>query len=291
MAEQAPNRDTHSVLGLRVWLTRQPFRLAPAWAVLAGALASGGLRGRRDNVLLLALAIVLADGLWGWLWALLVRRGHSASAGATPPLPYAAPEAPAARLWRWLAGSVGNEESAQPVAAWQSLLMAVLFAFGLAALLGPAALALTAAALLAGLARYLLAGRWTGALAQAVFEIGLAWLLGHLLVGGLTWPMLPMLLAVGYVLLHAGALALRDRGGLWLLNLAQLIPLACLIAARQPLAAGALGITLLAPLAWQPWLRQSGEDDRESFDAHGYVRRAQVWWWAGMLLAAWAVAG
>lgn len=291
MAEKAQDRETHSVLGLRVWLTRQPFRLAPAWAVLAGALASGGLRGRRDNVLLLVLAMVLADGLWSQLWALRVRQGRSAAAGATPPLPYAAPEAPATRLWRWLASSVGNEESAQPVAAWQSLLMAVLFAFGLAALLGPVALALTVAALLlAGLARYLLSGRWTGALAQAVFEIGLAWLLGHLLVAGLTWPMLPMLLAVGYVLLHAGALALCDRRGLWLVNLAQLIPLACLIAARQPLAAGALGITLLAPLAWQPWLRQSGEDDREGFDAHGYVRRAQVWWWAGMLLAAWAVA-
>lgn len=290
MAEKAQGRDTHSVLGLRVWLTRQPFRLAPAWAVLAGALASGGLRGRRDNVLLLVLAMVLADGLWSQLWALQVRQGRSASAGATPPLPYAAPEAPATRLWRWLASSMGSEESAQPVAAWQSLLMAVLFAFGLAALLGPMALALTVAALLAGLARYLLSGRWTGALAQAVFEIGLAWLLGHLLVAGLTWPMLPMLLAAGYVLLHAGALALCDRRGLWLVNLAQLIPLACLIAARQPLAAGALGITLLAPLAWQPWLRQSGEDDREGFDAHGYVRRAQVWWWAGMLLAACAVA-
>lgn len=290
MAEKAQDRDPHSVLGLRVWLARQPLRLAPAWAVLAGALASGGLRGRRDDGLVLVLAIVLADGLWGQLWALLVGQTHAAAAGATPPLPYAAPESPAARLWRWLASDAGHDGT-PPAAGWRALLMAALLAFGLAALLGPAALALTAAAvLLMSLARYLPSRRWDGALAQASFEIGLAWLLGHLLVAGLTWPALPLLLAAGYVLLHAGALALRGRRGLWLVNLAQLIPLACLIAGRQPLAAGVWGITLLAPLAWQPWLRQGGEGDGEGFDAHGYVRRVQVWWWAGMLLAAWAVA-
>ena len=340
------DQGSHAVLGLRVWLARQPFRLAPAWAVLAGALASGGLRWQREDGLQLLLAIVLADGLWGQLWTLLAGRGgavpedQTPSAVFAPPLPYAAPESPAARLWRWLAGDAGHMEEAQPAATWRALLMATLFAFGLAALLGPAALALTAAALLlASLARVLLSSRWAGALIQALFEIGLAWLLGHLLVAGLTWPVLPMLMAAGYVLLHAGSLALRGRRGLWLVNLAQFIPLACLIAARQPLAAGALGITLLAPLAWQAWveegtppprrgrLGEGGIHDSEAnstlpwplpqregnsseispspdpslggrgsgalsgrlLDACDYQRRAQVWWWAGMLVAAWAV--
>lgn len=288
-------RDSRSVLGLRVWLARHPLRLAPAWATLAGALASGGLRWQREDGLLLLLAIFLSDGLWGQLWTLLARQDSPASQESAtnvalmPPLPYAAPAAPASRLWRWLAGDSGQGE-AQPTTAWRALLMAALFSFGLALLLGPAALLLTVVALpLAGLARYLPRRSFCGALVQAVFEIGLAWLLGHLLFAGLRWPPIPLVVAAGYVWLHMGALALCGRRGLWLVNLAQLIPLACLVALKRPLAAGALGVTLLPPLAWQPWLR--GEGDEGGFDTGEYLQRAQVWWWAGMLLAAWAIAG
>ena len=290
--EREQSRDGHSVLGLRVWLARRPLRLAPAWAVLAGALASGGLRWQREDGLLLLLAILLADGLWGQLWALLVGQDSPASqesmasAAPVPPLPYAAPAAPASRLWRWLAGDSGPGVGRQPATAWQALLMAALLSFGLALLLGPAALLLTAAALLlASLACYLQPRSFGGALAQAVTEIGLAWLLAHVLFAGFVWLLLPLVVAAGYVLLYTGALALRGRRGLWLVNLAQLVPLACLVIAKQPLAAGALGVTLLPPLIWQSWL--GGEEG--GFDAQGYRQRAQVWWWAGMLVVAWAV--
>jgi len=289
-------RGNHSVLGLRLWLARQPLRLAPAWATLAGALASSGLRWRREDGLLLLLAIFLADGLWGQLWTLLARRGsptsqsrRAASGPLVPPLPYAALEAPISRLWRWLAGDLGSVEEGQPAATWQALLMATLFAFGLALLLGPPALLLTAVALaLAGLAHYFPWPSLRGALAQAVFEIGLAWLLGHRLFAGLTrgsWPSL--VIGGGYALLHMGVLALSGGHGLWLVNLAQLFIILCLVALKQPLAAGTVGITMLAPLAWQPWLGWG--DQEEGFDARGYQQRAQVWWWAGMLVAAWAV--
>jgi len=293
VAQRERGCDSHSVLGLRVWLARQPFRLAPAWATLAGALASGGLRWQRKDGLLLLLAIILADGLWGQLWTLLVRQVRLASGGhAEPtarllPLPYVAPESPVSRLWRWLAGDAGQQREMQPTAAWRALLMNLPFTVGLALLLGPAALVMTALALLiASLASVLLPRRWGGALAQSLFEIGLAWLLGHLLFAGFAWPVLPLLLAAGYVLLQASSLALHGRHGLWLVNLAQLVPLACLVTAEQPLAAGVLGITLLTPLAWQTWV---GQGEEGGLDARGYQKRAQIWWWAGMLVAAWAV--
>jgi len=296
VVQRERGRDSHSVLGLRVWLARQPFRLAPAWATLAGALASGGLRWQRKDGLLLLLAIILADGLWGQLWTLLVRQhslaseGHAAPTARLLPLPYVVPESPVSRLWRWLGGDAGQRKETQPTAAWRALLMNLLFTVGLALLLGPAALVMTALALLvASLARVLLPRRWGGALAQSLFEIGLAWLLGHLLFAGFAWPVLPLVVAAGYVLLQASSLALHGRRGLWLVNLAQFIPLACSVAAKQPLAAGVLGITLLAPLAWQPWLDRGEEKENEGLDAHEYRQRAQIWWWAGMLVAAWAV--
>ena len=85
MVQRERGCDSHSVLGLRVWLARQPFRLAPAWATLAGALASGGLRWQRKDGLLLLLAIILADGLWGQLWTLLVRQHGLAWEGHAVP--------------------------------------------------------------------------------------------------------------------------------------------------------------------------------------------------------------
>jgi hypothetical protein len=45
--------------------------------------------------------------------------------------------------------------------------------------------------------------------------------------------------------------------------------------------------TLLAPLVWQPWI--GANHALPLLDAQAYQQRAQVWWWAGMLLAAWAV--
>jgi len=282
------------MLGLRIWLVGHPLRLAPAWATLAGALASGGLRWRWDEGLLLLLAIFLTDGLWGQLWTLLVRRDGSTSregvVGATPvpPLPYAVPTAPVARLWHWL-----SEEAVpgEMPAVWRALLIAALVSFGLALLLKPAALLLTVIALLlAALARLLISRRWSGALAQALFEIGLTWLLGHLLFASLPWPPLPLAMAASYVLLHMGELGLRGRNGLWLLNLAQFGPVALLIMLRHPLAAGVVGVMLLPPLAWQPWLRQGDEGDGKGFSSEAYLQRARFWWWAGMLLAAWAVA-
>jgi hypothetical protein len=166
------------------------------------------------------------------------------------------------------------------------LLASLVLTFGLAILLGRAALALSGiVVLVAAVARTLPREGLSRGLAQALYEIGAPWLLAHLLFLGFSWPVVPLVSAASFVLLSAGSLALRCRGVLWLINLAQLAPLGLLLVAGQPLMSGVFGITVLAPLAWQPWFRAV---DGEALKRDRYRRLAQVWWWAGMLTVAWA---
>ena len=284
---------SQSVLRLGIGLAEFPFRMAPGWAALAGALASGGLRWQRESILLLLLTIVLTDGLWGQLWTLL--QGKATPAGqdlAVPaqmavPLPYAAYSSPLSSLWRWLVHDARSSGVIQPTAVWRSLILTLLLTVVAAWLLSPVALVLSAVTLLlAVLARGGCPLGILRALAQALSEIGLPWLLAHLLFGGDLRPGLPLLFSACYVLLGAGLLARAARGWLWLVNVAQLVPLVGLMAAGYARMSGALAITLLAPLAWQPWLRLRGS---RAIDGMEYRRRGAAWWWAGMMISALAV--
>jgi hypothetical protein len=284
---------SQSVLRLRVSLSERLFSLAPAWAALAGALATGGMHWRRDDILLLLGSILLVDGLWGQLWTQLA--GQTATDSPDPvagrrlvaPLPYATSESALSGLWRWVVGGRRDEQGDQPGATWRALLVACLLTFGFAAFLGPVALVLSGVALLlAVFTGFLAKPGFVSGLCQALFEIGLPWLLAHVLFGGLRQPGWPLLIAVSYLLLHGASLSLRSGRRLWLINLTQLVPLACLIAVDQPVPAGVLAITLLAPLSWQSWLARA---DGGSMDPQGYRQLAQTWWWAGLLVASWGI--
>ena len=293
MATREVSPGSQSVLKLRVWMSERLFGLAPAWALLAGALSTGGLHWRREEILLLVGSVLLVDGLWGQLWTQLAGQTTEPSdsvegqAGLVAPLPYAAPGSPLSNLWRWLVGSRGEKVGRQPAAGWRALLLSCLLTSGVALLLGPIAVLLSAmAALLAAAARFIPHRTFAHRLAQGLFEMGLPWLLAHLVFGGLLQPGWPLLIAVDYVLLHAGALSLRSRRGLWLINLAQFVPLVSLITARQPFLSTAFSITVLAPLSWQAWL---GRADGGGLSLGRYREVAQIWWWAGMLVTAWGI--
>lgn len=287
--------ESHSVLGLRVWPGGQPFRLAPAWAVLGGALASGQLSWSRNAGLLLLLALVLADGLWGQVWSLLAadrssgqRETGPASIGRSV-LPYATASSPAERISRWLASSRVSGTNEPEPATWGELLLLSVFCFGMAAFLGPAAVGLTAAAfLVAVLARGVASSRSAVAGCQGCFEIGLPWLLGHVLYAGLTWSTISMVCGLGYVLWMSSSVLLDAKGARVLLALACGVPLACLMVAREPVALAVLAATLLPTLAELQriscWQLASGS---------AVARRAalQPWWLAGMLITAWGLAG
>ena len=292
MVENVQSRAGRSVLKLRLWLAEYPLAMAPAWAALAGAFASGRLHWQREDGLLFLGVVLLTDGLWGQLWALLAGKTRPAASdviplsGSAAPLPYSSPEAPLSRLWRWLTGINSHRERVSPIAVWRAIVLALLFTVALAWLLGPVALALTAVALLiAASVRYLSGSGLLGALVQAIFEIGLPWLLALRLFGENGWQVAPLAMASGFVLVQTGAQVLPGRSGVWLVSFGQLVPLAWLVAADKPLMAGALAIALLAPLAAQPWL---ASDSEQRLYTRSYHRVTGPWWLVGMLIAGWA---
>src|SRR5512135_2622598 len=88
--------DAGPLLGLRLSVSRHPWRIGPAWALVAGALAAGVPFADGTSLLRLAGAIVLADAAWGSVWSVMAR------GGAREPdepwgLPYVQPAAPAMR--------------------------------------------------------------------------------------------------------------------------------------------------------------------------------------------------
>jgi len=292
VVEDAQGRAGRSVLKLRIWLAQYPLAMAPAWAALGGAFASGRLHWQREHGLLLLGTMLLTDGLWGQIWALLVgqtRAGASdvvSFAESVAPLPYSSSESPLSRLWRWLTGASSQSGRVLPVAVWRATVLALLLTTAMAWLLGPVALAMTGLALLiAVFFRYLSASGILGALVQAIFEIGLPWLLALRLFGEKGWQVAPAVVASGFVLIQAGAQVLPRRAGIWLVTVGQLVPLGWLIASDRSLMAAVLAITLLAPLAAQRWLAL---DDEERTYTDYYHRVTGPWWLAGMLIAGWA---
>jgi hypothetical protein len=291
-AEDVMLRESHSLLGLRVWLAGQPLRLAPAWAVLCGALASGRLRWSWHDGLALVLAVILADGLWGQMWMLLSGSAHGAkgpaesSSGRCCRVPYAVAYSPADRVAAWLRSSPVTEVATQ-TALWGQLLLVLVFCVVVALSLGAAALVPVAAALLlAGLSRLVVTNPWGAALSQAGFEIGLPWLLGHVLFAGFAWSPLSVACGLAYVLWMS--LSLRAACGLpsALMVLVCAAPLACLVIARQPMAAGIFGATLLPTLAMvsRGVLLQAGSEVSAR-----HRTALQPWWWAGMVVASWGL--
>jgi hypothetical protein len=287
---------------IRVWVWLRRGKLRPAWAALCGGLASGGLALSSTPLLRLALLIFLVDVIWGGLWS-----GLAATDWATPLgrwgswrhgqpvrfLPYTSPNATAGRLARtlgqlrswWIA--VGRPALGPTVSGLAVLLPLALV---IAGVLGARPLLATLAAIT--LLQFVFA--WTGGSAQpvpgpqALFELALPWLAAHALFD---LPSLPsVLLALAYALSYAGGLRLvQGWSGLARWNLGQVIAVILLVALRQPLAAGITGLLFVGQLFFQPGLFDAETEKTDPVAVAGFVRFAQVWLMAVMLVAAWGV--
>ncbi|RMF33475.1 MAG: hypothetical protein D6759_06920, partial [Chloroflexi bacterium] len=212
-------------------------------------------------------------------WALFLEPWRGWHQGRPlPRLPYTQPDAPAGRLWVRL-GQLLHWGSTllwpQQGTALVTLLALLLLTPLLAAVLGGRILLLTGAALaLSEMAAALVDWNGQGALGfQAIIEVGLAWLAGHLLLA----PEVPgseLLLSTGlalaFSLAHEGGLRLarRDEGlGAWLGG--QGLALLLLVLGHRPWAAGALGLLLVPQLLRRPWLETEG--------GAWYVARVRPW--------------
>ena len=283
------------LIGLQGRLARPFWGVLGIGAVLCGALASDRFRWNGEDLLTLALALLLVDLAWGNLWALAAGTdwfrplaegwppAHPARMAAPP---YTRPRSPAGRFFRWLNRLVGWwREAFWPVAG--SALLGMAAAAALAAVLSlllPDRLRLLNAVLVAvvglGVAQRR-RGRtsWGG---EALVQVGLGWLAGHLAFAEMSGPSL--ILALAFALAAWGSLraAQKLRGGLWLQNGGQVVSAVLLVVLKEPLAAGVVALLLFGQVAMQPLLRLGGDPAR-------ILRRAWPWLMAAMLTAAWAI--
>jgi len=311
-----PQPDLGSPMRVQVWWRRGP--VGPAWAVLCGGVTSGALTWSVEPLLRLALLLFLVEVVWGGLWA-----GLAATDWAAPLhqwrnwqrgspvrlLPYASPDAPAGRLaqnWgqlrSWWAESL--REALGPTLLGIVLLLPL--ALVMAGVLGARPLMVTLGAI--SLLQFVFV--WSGGdarpvpTAQALFEIALPWLAGQVLFRPIS--LASLLLALTYALSYAGGLRqahgaaerqahgaaerqAHGRSGLMQWNAGQVVALIVLVAAHRPLAAGIAGLLFLGQALAQPGLSDAETEETASEAVGRFLRLAQPWLMAAMLVAAWGV--
>jgi hypothetical protein len=267
--------------------------LGSAWAALCGAVASGQMELKAQSLLRLLLVFFLVDPVLGSIWRLVVSTdwfapfaGGPLSRGEVPlkSLPYTSPGSPGYRASRWLAGVLAWwRRDFRPRVGTESLslILTLTVAIMLASLLGRLVAILTLVALV--LMAVVFFSRQSGTISfswRALLELGLPWLIGHLAFGSLNWESVAFALA--YTVAYYACFVLLDGGrrtATRLLNGSQIVAVALLIVAKEPILAGIAGLLLLPQLLLQPFLWR---DEAERW----YLQRSQPWLMAGMLIVA-----
>ncbi len=276
----SPRAFTSNWLVLSGWIRRDGHWLGPATAALAGILAENSLRWDWAVLWQATLLVLLAELGWGSLWHAVAGTDWSSlrqswqswrSPGPRSQLnaflPFTQPGSPAGRLARWW--SDVNEWGAGEM--WPlrgrelgAILIGAPVALALGAALGPEMLLATLGVLaLCQLA--LFAGPGDGRanpVLQSLVEIGIPWLAGGLLWGGVSAARLAS--AAGLTLAHAGLVRVgRGRnGGTWM-GAGCLILVLLLAGLDRPVAAMGVGALCFALVALLPW-RSAGLGERNA---------------------------
>jgi hypothetical protein len=278
------------ILGLGLHLNGRPWRLGPAWAVLAGALACQAPVWGGESLLRLGGSVLLADALWGIFW-----RSSSSALGVRPRrengvgLPYSSVRSPLMQVLselRW-------EGAADTETGWQGAITGLGLVAVLSVVLGSWAIALTVLALTAAVIVRLLQVRGrqpfvmiallgTGlpwALGAALGGSGNIWLLGRLESAGLT-------LGLAFTALTWGVLRAEFSVSpelAWPIWITQFIILVALIAFRVSAGMAIVAGCFVAPCLWiSSWPCRFQEGGAT-------VRNSNLWWLASVLVAALAV--
>ncbi len=299
---------------MRLAVSREVFRLGPAWSVVAGAVAVGALRPDAAGLLRVLTAAALADLAWGAIRQVIpiVPVVVSLTVPSAQPapmvgmLPFAQPDAP---LARWLtaltpAHPLDSVSAGEPgvfaptpqvsMGAWQGVLVIGGLALILSLLLGWPAVALTLVALATIWMAAATARRGEfPALAHALLDVGWPWLLAMSLAAGelagaegsAVWTAVRpgVLLAAAFTTLQWGmyrgryAAQSQQGGRPVLIWFGQFAVLAVLIAMRSPWAVACVAALLAAPSFWLTRVRP------------GTWTGTMPWWWAVSLVAAFAV--
>jgi hypothetical protein len=279
------NMESGQLLRFEIPARARTLWLSPAWAVVCGLIVSSAFMWTGREVLIVALAVVIADGAWATQWwgfvetdwralfaawkAIPVERSTSSVALRSSPADRSQHNLARLRMW-WPAG--GREQGGTPfISAVAALALAVL----LSAVIGGAALALTLAAFaftqIALIWRlYDRSVNWL----HGFVAIGLPWLLGHVAFSKIT--ALSALAAFIFSFAYAAMLDLAQGQAAtrrWLLT--QLLLVVVLVALHQPIAAVALISLLIAQALLATTLH-----------ALDFARSAQWWLMLAMLVVA-----
>ena len=263
--------------------------LGPTWAVLCGAIASGGLLVKNQALLIIILLILLCDALLGawrahWLhadWRSAIPH-NLARAQIWLAIPDDAAESWPVRIARFLSRRIKFARSViWPLVDSEiiGMLVAGLLAICIAIVLGVLPTILTGMALVLALIEGQLEIK-TGAILRAIFEITLPWLIAQSALGSLSW--LSLVMVVGFTLVYVALLdlsATRKERRVILSNATQLLIVLLLIATNTPAGAGIVALGILAQILWQVRFRV----DR---DGKTYAQRVQSYILVSMLVAA-----
>lgn len=285
------------LFGVHVVVSRRFLRIGPAWAVAGGALAAGAPLTSGSALLSVLGAVILADALWGGLWALMATGPVRIERQESWRLPYLQDSAPLMQMSRWLSGLASGT-------GCHELFAAVILAVGLALLLGGAAVLLTLLALLCAVWAQILAKRsLRPSLVYALLAVGLPWALGTSLGGPGEALAGPLALGAAFVILEWGAQCLRwpVPAATWGVWAGQASILVVLIVLRLPWVVP-LATALLLPPSW--WLLRSqalsaiqindlardapegsATIDRTAPAAFA-VSQSALWWWMVLVLCA-----
>jgi hypothetical protein len=273
------------LIGLGVFVGPGVWRIGPAWAVLAGALASGAPLLGDVVPLRLVGAALLADSAWGVLWRLTAaddgERPHQLA--EDDHLPYFQPQSPAGR-------ALGMLHDIAPGASWRDLTTALVLTGVLSLLLGVPALVLSVVAYAVALWAWALArsGKQPAA-CDALLNVGLPWLLGLVLArdamqwGGTAHVAIPgVVMGVAFTTLQWGTRRayLSDGSRMFAVWLGQAAVLLALISVEQPWALVLVAGLLLPPAMWL-WRSRALATGVERA-----LRQSGPWWLAAMLLSA-----
>jgi hypothetical protein len=265
--------------------------LGPLWAIVCGIVASGGWKWTGATILQAVLLFLLIDLAWASLWAAAVETDWATPAqqwGKSPgvltfSLPYMQINAPGGRLQRWLAHTLEwwREHLGPAIGSRVStIVLCLALCAALSAVLGWTAMAISAAGL-AVVQAGVIAARGTGRpnpALKATLEIGLAWVISHVILAPLTAP--SVVLALAFAAAYATGLALIEggrRATVW--NAAQFAAAAMLVLMRQPVAALAVFFMVIPQLLLEPALRRG-------VGGAWFVRSAQAWLMLAMFVAA-----
>ena len=135
--------ETGPLVHLHFAPSRMLWRIGPAWAVVAGAVAAGAPLGNAASLLRLATAVILADLVWGILRRIIPDSPGTEGTAAlrAPSLPYGRSDAPLAHVMQTVAS--GQHASTAP---WLGWLGGLALTVVLSLLLGAPALLISAAA-------------------------------------------------------------------------------------------------------------------------------------------------